>query len=631
MAHLKPSLPLLTSLLLINVSNPTPFQNTTLHVTNHQPTTPFSNTSTPFRNISTPLADLQVHQQSSTLYPLQKQTIWVKARNAGPAAEATLVLESPPLKGVGLSITHVSGGCEQLGLASERIRCEWRGVKSVEAHLEIGLRYDGVSSVDRIEMPLTLTAFLDHQGPDVSFRRIHKLHWNIRYPEKYEYNMSNNKYFPHPSAIKVKALPRATDEARRLRQWFQWADFEPTGFYLRPQKPLQIIILGGSATGSRPDLLIGTPGLVNARRRSDNSLMGQQQIKPLQFGVNSITCPVGGIMYIRYTFPKGKKPPPDITVVLYGDKAAQPFPLFRQGTTTDEQWNKMLRVTTVPYAELSGQRVIVTGLAEDAQKYARLGQKQDELLEAYESIISAQDRISGLFRHGVSAQHRPSPLRPMVMQTSNGRNAHAWHLRAALPAREHQDIWWKPSVENSWQLWHELGHQRQHIFTWSWPQVQESTVNIYALASRRMWPQRASEHGSSGEWDTARRYLAERTVDFDHANHFVQLAMFDQLRQVFGDDFYHQLHALSRQSPTKRKPQEKKHFFMTRAALVAQQDLSDYFERWGLEPDVATLSWMRVLPEPWWDYTLTPAFVPVSEATRAKWRLQGEEKRREPC
>ncbi|KAF4591669.1 cell wall associated protein [Ophiocordyceps camponoti-floridani] len=607
MARLKPRLSLLTTLLLINVSNATPFQNTTLHVTDRQQPTP------PFSNTSTPLADLQVHQQSSTLYPLQKQTIWVRAGNAGPSTEMTLVLESPPLKGVGLSITHVSGGCEQTGLASERIRCEWRGVKeSVDFHLEIGLRYDGFSSVERIEMPLTLTAYLDRHGPDVSFRRIHSLHWKIRYAERYEYNTSNNKYFPHPSVIRVKAVPRAADEARRLRQWFQWADFEPTGFYLRPQESLQMVVLGGSATGPRPDLLIGTPGLVNARRRSDNSLIGQQRIKPLKFGVNRISCPVGGIMYIRYAFPKESIPPPDVTVVLYGDEAAQPFPLFRQGITTDEQWGEMLRVTNIPYAELSGRRVMVTGLAEDAQRYAWLGQKQDELLETYESIINAQDRISGLFRHGSSARHRPSPLRPMVMQTSNGRNAHAWHLRAALPAREHQDIWRKASVENSWQLWHELGHQRQHIYTWSWPQVQESTVNIYALASRRMWPQRATEHGSSREWDEARRYLAERTVDFDHADHFVQLAMFDQLRQVFGDDFYHQLHALSRQSPTQRGPKEKKNFFMTRASLVARQDLSGFFEKWGMEPDEETLSWMRVLPEPRWDYTLTPAFVPVS-------------------
>ncbi|PFH58229.1 hypothetical protein XA68_14008 [Ophiocordyceps unilateralis] len=583
------------------------------------------------------LAALQLYQQAQSFYPQQEQSVSIKVVNKGSAENLWFSLESPILANLNLNITEMGPGCSQTTAGSKRIRCEWLSVhQSEEKQVHMVLKYHGPFHVRKVEVPLTLTAYLD--GPnwdqvDTAFRLVRSLRWEVRRPQLYRYIVDNDKHFPQPRAMNITAVPRSKDEMIRLRQWFQWTDFYPTGFYLRPRMPLQLIVLGGSAQGPLPELLIGTPALVNPWNRADNFLPGQQRSKLLRYGVNTVTCPVGGIMYIRYAYELGSRPPPDITVVLYEGTAAQPFPLFRQGITTDKEWKTMLAATTVPFAELAGRRVIVTGLAADARKYASMGQRQGELLDTYDKIITAQDRISGLFRHGAAGKHRPSPLRPMVVQTSNGLNANAWHFRAALPAMCHGDVWWQPEVENSWLLWHELGHQRQHVHTWSWQEAEEVTVNIYSLAVRRLRPDRRMGHGSAREWAVAKDFLAEwernQTVDFDHADHFVQLAMFDQLRQVFGDTFYHELHIMSRESTTRRSSEEKKHYFMTRASWIVQEDLSEYFEKWGMQPGRATLQWLQGLPKPEWDYTSTPAYTALEEWRKAKWRKVRGRGRRE--
>ncbi|RDA82972.1 hypothetical protein CP532_4467 [Ophiocordyceps camponoti-leonardi (nom. inval.)] len=563
------------------------------------------------------LVGMEVYQQARSLHPQEDQPFWIKVTNKGPTEAVRLVLESPKLSDYGLFITEGGNECLQTDVGSEKIYCEWRYVRaSLQKEFGMSVKYLGSLQVKDIVVPLTLTSYLDADEPMISSASIDSLYWEVRSPQVFEYDFNDDDFFPQRRTMEVSALPRATDEMSRLRQWFQWSDLQPTGFYLRPGTPLEVIVAGGSSRGPRPDLVIGTPELVNPRNQSDDFLPGGQRSKRLDFGFNKVMCPVGGIIYVRYTYNLGSGPPPPITLTLGEGMAAQPFPLFRQGLTTDQEWRKMLMMTQVPFAELEGRRVIVTGLASHAMRYALMGQKQDDLLEAYEQILAAQDRISGLFRHGTSSRHRPSPLRPMIVQSSNGRNGNAYHFRAAIPARHHEDIWWKPALQRSWIVWHELGHQRQQVFSWSWDNLRETTVNIYSLAAQRTWRNRYGKHGSSEEWRRAKEFLADwqanRTVDFDMTDDFIRLAMFEQLRVIFGDGFYHALHTMARDSLPRKTTEEKKFFFMTRAAVIAKLNLKDYFEKWGLKPQPTTVRWMSRYPTPVEDLTRTPIYTSKS-------------------
>ncbi|PHH73324.1 hypothetical protein CDD82_5538 [Ophiocordyceps australis] len=420
--------------------------------------------------------------------------------------------------------------------------------------------------------------------------------------------------FAHPRTIKVAALPNNEDERQRLNQNLVWADFHPTGFYVGARQVLKVKVSGVRDNGPQPEILVGTPNLIDPARPFQDMRAMLVPSGPLGNGDHDVENDVDGIIYIRYVYGRDQEAPPPVSVTLEGD-AAQPIPLFRQGVTTDEEWVDMLRETKVPFAEHVGERVILTGLKRDALVYAERGQKQEELLNRYKAIIAAQDAISGLRADAADARDRPSPLRPMVVQTNRMVYANAWSWRAAIGQSTISDIWWQPELERSWKIWHELGHHRQHSPTWSWEAVAEVTVNIYTLAARRLVPEIPSsetEHGTVEEWNKAKRYLEQgrQFKDFDRADLIVMLVMFEQLREVFGDGFYHELHRRSRAEPVQYEGEaDKKHHFMALAANVTGHDLTPFFETWGLRPEGRTVEEMARQPQKMgWDFSQQPVF-----------------------
>lgn len=168
-------------------------------------------------------------------------------------------------------------------------------------------------------------------------------------------------------------------------------------------------------------------------------------------------------------------------------------------------------------------------------------------------------------------------------------------------------------MRSSWGIWHEYGHQRQADPQWSWDAMGEVTVNIYALAALRMLPGASTEHSILAEWKAAERYLAQPQArrDFDTTPElFTRLAMFEQLRVVYGDGFYRRLHQMGRRSPVQDVDPDKKRLFMVLASKTAGNDLTAYFTKWGLRPDQQTEQAIAALklPAPARDLTKVPVF-----------------------
>ncbi|KAH0592702.1 hypothetical protein MHUMG1_09526 [Metarhizium humberi] len=549
---------------------------------------------------------LKSGQDSKAFYRAKRQAIWPEVWNKGPRKADKIVLESPDLRQWNISITEVYAYCPGTNAGSPRIRCEWIDKdKGFNAWSKITLAL-GATSSSRIVLPLTLTSYVKDAG-SVSLRqsdsKIFTHEWTVRLPPVYK--QTNTSIFPQPRAITVHAAPVAEQERARLRQQMKWADFQPTGFYLNPETPLTITASGIDTNQLKPEILVGTPALVHPDRRDEEMPAQLEALKPLKNGANTISSPLGGIIYIRYVKQAGQSRRP-IAVSL--GNTAQPFPLFRQGVTTDSQWKAMLRATKVPFAEQSGEHVIITGLAADAKIHADKGQEQQALLSTYTDMIGAQDKISGLSTAEPNPRDRPSSLRPMVVQTRNDVYPNSWHYRAAIPSQYHDEVWWHPSVRKSWMIWHELGHHRQQTDTWSWEAVVESTVNIYSLAVGRSLglPDRPVK-----EWNAAKKYLAQAPSKkvFDDADAFIQLVMLEQVRVAFGGDrFYHEMHKRSRAGRIQSGDANIKHYFMTLAAQIAGKNLSDYFTKWGLKPEPRTLKEMSKYPPPPRDYTTVPVY-----------------------
>lgn len=196
----------------------------------------------------------------------------------------------------------------------------------------------------------------------------------------------------------------------------------------------------------------------------------------------------------------------------------------------------------------------------------------------------------------------------MVVESCTRRYADADNYRAAIGVAKNIDIWWQPRLSQSWKVWHELGNQRQHVKTWSWAALSEVTANIYSLAAHRVFPNilgNTFKHVSDEKWDDVKAYLAEDDKDFSTDDYFITLVMFEKLRVAFGDGFYCQLHARSRAAAEQANDADKKHFFMTQAAQIAQKNLGTYFKQWGLKPELRTIDEMGKQPDPTEDYRST--------------------------
>jgi hypothetical protein len=521
--------------------------------------------------------------------------------NDGSSGADRVVLET--VCSSGLAVTYVYGQPKETTVTARRVQCTWRKAPPGE---RVGWTKFSVTLNADQPAGTTVTAAVNataYRGDAVCDRVQQTLSWDVAASPVHP-RPTEESVFPHPREMTVTALPSAGNEQQRLAHNHRWADFHPTGYYLNPRTDLTVTVTGLPAdAASRCELLVGTPGLATAE--DENRNRPEPTAFPLAAGVTMLRHFYGGLLYVRYTKEPGQDPP-DIHVVL-GEQAL-PIPLYRQGTTTAAEWSRMLHAASVPLAEHCGRRVILTGLLPYVRPHHE--QDQERLLATYEQIITAQDAISGL--DASSGQDAPSRLRPMVVTTRRGAYPNSGQYRAAMPLCEDMaDMYVPERLHTYWGLWHELGHHRQHTSHWSWPAMTEDTVNIYSLAARRLFPDSSPSHGTAREWERALAYLDRGDGHFDTADHFVRLAMFEQLRVLFGDTFYHRLHQHARATPVVPSAARKR-FFTTTACRITGKDLTEYFVTWGLDLDEAARAEITALhlPTAHADLTRTPVYAP---------------------
>ncbi|KAM4066568.1 peptidase m60, enhancin and enhancin-like domain-containing protein [Hirsutella rhossiliensis] len=257
--------------------------------------------------------------------------------------------------------------------------------------------------------------------------------------------------FAQPRIMTVSALPSAHSEKERLKVSRYWADFQPTGFYLNPLEPITIEVSGLGGNESIFEILLGTLSLIDPNDPNTDKSARLLPAPWLRDGRQTLKFARGGILYIRYVYKPNEREqvPPPVTVTFGDGPAAVPFPFYRPGVTTEAEWLDMLRVTKVPFAEHAGERVILTGLAAEALKFAEEGRDQVQLLESYTYIMAVQDDISGLDAIAPDPRDRPSPLRIMVVQGNKQEFANAANYRVAIGGNTTSDIWAQRTLHRS--------------------------------------------------------------------------------------------------------------------------------------------------------------------------------------
>lgn len=414
--------------------------------------------------------------------------------------------------------------------------------------------------------------------------------------------------FPQARKNTYRALPSSASERERLQTLYAPPDVQPTGFCLRPGETVTVNVSGAQA-GAKVELQVGAWSQADPYGRSAYGVYDYNGPDPrtykLKPGANKISDVNGGILYVRYTHTTPAEASP-LTVDFGNSKAVQPIPHYEYQKTTDAQWQKMLAAVGNGYVELVGPHIMVAALRESALRYQ--GEDQDALIDAYETVLKAEDDMSGF--DASSPRDTRTPLRYLAVQTRSGANPNSGNNRVAIPSGSEEDMLSAAELANSWMMFHEFGHEHQQ--DWTWEGQIDTVNNIFSMAANDQFGHQTHGWADSSTWKAGQEYLAKSDRQFNKAGNKPAFVMFAQLRRAFGDGFYPELHRRMRaQKPDVGDTDKAMRWFTTTASEIAKVDLTDYFKnKWGLPLNKETLAALAALklPKPATDPSTVVAF-----------------------
>ncbi len=357
-----------------------------------------------------------------------------------------------------------------------------------------------------------------------------------------------------------------TEERDRLKVDWELAANEPTGIYAKPNEEMKIKIKGDKSIKA----FIGTHAY-------DEEDPKEFDLTP---GENVISSPVGGILYFYNPNNQG-----DITAEV--TNGGSHFPLFILGKHTKKDWDEMLKKYENPYAvELRGERSLITSSYDAVQDYMK-NTDPTELLKLHDQIIRIENKISGLSEESVGVAKAPKHYVQFVENRypEEGDWMNAYYYRTSYVKNAMKYVLDSKELKtDGWGPWHEVGHLHQQA-PWEWEDLGEVTVNIYSLAVQ-------TKFGHQTRLEEEERYKAAfaylgQTDAQEKMDEFEKLVMFWQLHLAYGDQFYPKLHQMYRMLQNTEMPksdEEKKQLFIYMTSKLAGQNLTPFFEKWGLTP-----------------------------------------------
>ncbi|MED0944007.1 M60 family metallopeptidase [Bacillus mycoides] len=388
------------------------------------------------------------------------------------------------------------------------------------------------------------------------------------------------------------------DEANRERRGNQ-KNYMPTGIYVKPNEQVTITVSGTQKIRA----IIGT-------HQYDKEWGKEIDLSP---GSNTISSPNGGLLGFDNYQDTG-------TVKAKVTQGGSPVPFFELGKHTKEDWITMMNKYPDAHAvQLKSKKAVLTVTRNSANKYI-VNQDPIPLLEKYDKMIEAQDKISGLSETDLNPLHQPTRR---IWAFVENPNAQSWGMYASLDGAVFTTAGEaiKSTLnanEFGWGQMHEAGHARQQ-YPWTWNDLRsmgEVTVNLYSLvADKKVYPNKPTRLESEGDYNRAFAYLKQTNKEYKNIDDlFVKLVMLWQLHLAYGEDFYPYLHQLYRGIPHDQLPktdEEKIQAFIYNTSLVAKQNLLPFFDQWGLKASPETRQKIEALNNP----TLV---APIWEATDSK-------------
>ncbi|WP_283751212.1 M60 family metallopeptidase [Bacillus cereus] len=384
-----------------------------------------------------------------------------------------------------------------------------------------------------------------------------------------------------------------SDEAQREQRSYL-KTYMPTGIYVKPNEQVTIEVSGTKKIKA----IIGT---------NSYDKEGGKEID-LSPGSNTISSPNGGLLGFDNYQKTG-------TVKVKVAQGGSPVPFFELGKHTKDDWIAMMDKYPDAHAvQLKSEKAVLTVTRDSAKKYI-VDQNPVPLLEKYDEMIRAQDKISGLSETDPNPLHHPTRRSWAFVEDPNKKT---WGMYASDDGATFTTA--GNAIESTldvnkfgWGQMHETGHLKQQR-PWKWNGMTEVQVNIYSLATQKAFGQ-TSRLEVDKVYPRVADYLKKTDKNYDNiADGSVKLAMLWQLHLAYGEDFYPNLHKLYRELPyhqTLLSDEDKMQFFIYNTSKVAKQNLLPFFDQWGLKASQETRQKVEALNNP----TL---IAPIWESTDAK-------------
>lgn len=388
------------------------------------------------------------------------------------------------------------------------------------------------------------------------------------------------------------------DEAKREKRSEQ-KNYMPTGIYVKPNEQVTITVSGTQKIRA----IIGT-------HQYDKEWGKEIDLYP---GSNTISSPNGGVLGLDNFQSTG-------TVKVQVTQGGSPIPFFVLGKHTKADWIAMMNNYPNAHAvQLKSERAVLTVTRDSANKYI-VNQDPVPLLNKYDEMIKAQDKLAGLSETDPNPLHRSTRR---IWAFVENPNAQDWGMYAswdgAVFTTAGEAIKSTLNVnEFGWGQMHEAGHARQQ-YPWTWNDLSgmgEVTNNLYSLvADKKIYPNKPTRLESEGDYNRAFAYLKQTNKEYKNIDDvFVKLVMLWQLHLAYGDDFYPNLHKLYRETPEDQLPktdEDKIQTFIYNTSKIAKQNVLPFFDKWGLKATQETRQKVEALNNP----TL---IAPIWEATDTK-------------
>lgn len=377
-------------------------------------------------------------------------------------------------------------------------------------------------------------------------------------------------------------------------------NWQSTGLYAAP---------GETITLSLADHIPGLKVQIGSHRDQLEDIPPKERLrapiitveKDLKKGENKISNPYGGLIYIIPTEINVPKASTKITI-----KNAIKAPNYVLGVTSEKEWLQWAANPKVPMAELISKKVILTV----PSQYLKDVKDPKKLMETWDQIVDLENKLAGL-NPGQAFPHRApqEPWRYVAdIQISWG------YMYAGYPIMLYDDPCIKDllSVQglktNGWGFYHELGHNQQQS-KWTPEALVEVSCNIFSLYIQEFYGNPSAllddnaDTGQSSFKDAIQFVTSDRQdknfMDESQVHIFTRLVMFWQLKETYGWNVYPELFKSMRNLPLNSdiepSEQEKLELMVKQLCKITGDDLTPFFEHWGIKLSPATKAYLQSL------------------------------------